>query len=487
MIASYLVNPSKRSHSLDQIAMDFLNHKTITYAEVAGKGRQSVGFDMVPLEKAVPYACEDADVTLRAAAVLEPALAAIGLTGLMQDVEMPLVPVLKRMEMTGVRVDRRRLELLGQAFEKQLAALEDDIQQLAGEAFNVKSSQQLGQILFEKLNLPVQKKTKKKTAYSTDVEVLTKLADQHPLPAMVLRHRVLAKLKSTYVDALIGLIHPATGRIHTSFNQTVTATGRLSSSEPNLQNIPIRTAEGREIRKAFIPRPGWKILSADYSQVELRILAHCAADEILIQAFVADEDIHARTACEVFEITPELITDELRRHAKVINFGIIYGMGPYSLSQDLGISQSMAKTYIDNYFAHYRGVKDFIDRTIAQARQTKQTTTLLGRIRLLPDIDSPNRSVREFAERTAVNTPIQGTAADLIKLAMLRVETALRREGLQTQMLLSVHDEIVLEAPGDEVAHACRLLKRVMEGVWDLAVPLKVNVAVGDNWAEAHA
>jgi DNA polymerase-1 len=486
MIASYLLNPSKRSHSLDQIALDFLGHKTITYEEVAGKGRQRVTFDMVTLDQAVPYACEDADITLLACETLAPKIETIGLEDLMHKVELPLIPVLMRMEMHGVRLDTQRLRELSASFHKQLEALKASIHALAGEPFNIKSSQQLGQILFEKLKLPVQKKTKKKTGYSTDVEVLTKLADMHELPAMVLRHRALAKLKSTYVDALMDLIHPDTGRVHTSFNQTVTATGRLSSSDPNLQNIPIRTAEGREIRKAFVPPEGWRILSADYSQVELRILAHYSQDQILIRAFGENEDIHTRTACEVFALEPESITAELRRHAKVINFGIIYGMGAFSLAQDLGISQKMAKTYIDNYFSRYAGVKRFIDQTIETARETRQTSTLLGRIRLLPEIDSRNHNIRQFAERTAVNTPIQGTAADLIKLAMIAVDQRLRDGQYRTRLLLSVHDEIVLEVPPEEVDPVGAMVRATMEDVWDLAVPLRVNLAVGDNWSEAH-
>ncbi|MCB2168680.1 MAG: DNA polymerase I [Deltaproteobacteria bacterium] len=486
MVASYLLNPSKRSHSLDQIAMDFLGYKTITYAEVVGKGSKKAGFEAVPVEQAVPYAAEDADITLMAYEALRPQLEDLGLMDLFDTIEMPLVPVLLHMEMTGITVDQDRLRELSKSFASQLEALETSIHALAGEPFNIKSSQQLGRILFEKLALPVQKKTKKKTGYSTDVGVLTTLAEHHELPALVLRHRGLAKLKSTYVDALMELVHPTTHRIHTSYNQSVTATGRLSSSDPNLQNIPIRTEEGREIRKAFIPRPGWKLLAADYSQVELRILAHYAKDATLINAFASDQDIHTRTACEVFETSEEMISDELRRHAKVINFGIIYGMGPYSLAQDLGISQAMAKTYIDNYFNHYPGVKAFIDQTIETARRTKQTSTLMGRIRLLPDIDSRNHNVRQFAERTAVNTPIQGTAADLIKLAMIAVDRQLREASHEAAMLLSVHDEIVLEVPPSEIEAVSAMVQTTMEGIWELAVPLKVNLAVGDNWNEAH-
>lgn len=486
MVASYLINPGKRAHGLDQIALDYLGHKNITYAEVAGKGKAAVTFDQVTLEKAVPYACEDADITMAAHDEFVPLLQERGLTDLMKQVEMPLLPVLLGMEMAGVCVDRDRLRDLSTSFAGQLDILEQQIYENAGEAFNVNSSQQLGRILFEKLDLPVQKKTKKKTGYSTDVEVLTKLARSHELPALVLRHRTLAKLKSTYADALLEMIHAETGRIHTSFNQTVAATGRLSSSDPNLQNIPIRTEEGREIRKAFVPREGWTFLSADYSQIELRILAHCSEDPILIQAFKDDEDIHTRTAAEVFQVFPQMISDDLRRQAKAINFGIIYGMSAYGLARELEISNKMAQTYIDHYFARYQGVKAFIDKTIETAHDTRQTSTLLGRIRQLPDIASTNRNVRQFAERTAINTPIQGTAADLIKLAMIDVDRTLHKKRMKTTMLLSVHDEIIFEVPPEEIDDANALVREEMEGVWDLAVPLKVNVACGQNWAEAH-
>ncbi len=485
MLASYLINPSKRAHNLDQIALDFLDHKTISYEEVAGKGKKASCFSKVSLEKAVPYACEDADITLMAYNVLMPMLKDMGLEELFEKVEMPLVPVLMKMEMTGINVDREKLMVLSKSFEHQLDQLESSIYSIAGEEFNIRSSQQLGKILFEKLKLPVQKKTKKKTGYSTDVDVLEILAEQHELPALILRHRTLAKLKSTYTDALIDLANPETERIHTSYNQTVTATGRLSSSEPNLQNIPVRTDEGKEIRKAFIPKKGWHLLAADYSQIELRILAHYSDDKILIKAFKEDEDIHIRTATEVFQVFPSLINSELRQQAKVINFGIVYGMSPYGLSKELGISRKMAKTYIHNYFTRYRGVKQFIDETIEQARISKKTSTLLGRIRLLPDINSSNKNLREFAERIAINTPIQGTAADLIKIAMITVDSAFTEKRLKSAMLLSVHDEIVFEVPPDELDTVRSLVKDIMEGLWELKVPLKVNMAVGENWAEA--
>ncbi len=486
MLGSYLLNPSKRAHNLDQIALDFLDHQNITFADVAGKGKGALTFDQVTLEQAVPYACEDADITLRAYEVLRPQLDALGLMELMAQVEMPLVPVLMEMEMTGVRLDQQKLHELSKSFSHQLQRLEEEIYLLAGEKFNIQSSQQLGRILFEKLQLPTAKKTKKKTGYSTDVEVLTHLAEQHELPALLLRHRTLAKLKSTYVDALLDQVDPGSGRIHTSFNQTVAATGRLSSSDPNLQNIPIRTEEGREIRKAFIARPDWYLLSADYSQIELRILAHCAEDEILIQSFANNEDIHARTASEVFHTPLDQVPAELRRQAKVINFGIIYGMSAFGLSRELGISNKMAQTYIDSYFERYSGVRAYMARAVEEARRTQRSSTLLGRIRLLPDIASGNPTIRQFAERTAINTPIQGTAADLIKVAMIRIAALLKARELKTRMLLSVHDEIVFEVPPDELDLVGRLIPETMERVWDLKVPLKVNVAWGRNWVEAH-
>lgn len=486
MLASYLINPSKRAHNLDQIALDFLGHKNISFSDVAGKGKNAVTFDQVILEQAVPYACEDADITLRAYGVLRPRLEELNLMPLMKTVEMPLVSVLMEMEMAGICLDLGKLHHLSKTFDTQLHKLKDDIYALAGETFNIQSSQQLGRILFEKFQLPVVKKTKKKTGYSTDVEVLTKLAEKHELPAFILRHRSLAKLKSTYVDALLDQVDQTSGRIHTSYNQTVTATGRLSSSDPNLQNIPIRTAEGREIREAFVAPEGCWLMSADYSQIELRLLAHYADDPILIESFARDQDIHRRTASEVFALPPDDVTDELRRQAKAINFGIMYGMSAYGLSRELGITPKMAKTYIDQYFARYSGIKRYMEQTIEQARQTRRTSTLLGRLRLLPDIASSNVNVRQFAERTAINTPIQGTAADLIKVAMIQMAEALAQKRMQTVMLLSVHDEIVFEVPDEELETMKRLAPEIMERVWTLKVPLKVNVAWGKNWAQAH-
>jgi DNA polymerase-1 len=486
MVASYLINPTRRAHNLDTIAAEYLDHKMISYKEVTGGGKGDKGFDKVPIADAVPYACEDADISLMAYELLASRLKEGGFHRLFKEVEMPLIPVLVDMEMSGVCVDGARLTSVSKDFERRLDEIENRIFAIAGEEFNIKSHQQLGYILFEKLKLPIQKKTKKKTGYSTDVEVLTALSPEHELPALVLEYRSLAKLKSTYADALVDLIHPETHRIHTSYNQTITATGRLSSSGPNLQNIPVRTEEGRQIRAAFLPRKGWAMLSADYSQIELRLLAHYSQDPILIEAFEQDQDIHARTAGEVFQLLPAMITSEMRRQAKVINFGIVYGMSPFGLSKELGISQQMAKIYIENYFDRYKGVKRFIEETIEQARKAGKVTTLLGRHRWLPDISSPNRTARQFAERTAVNTPLQGSAADLIKLAMIQIHQALGQKGLKAKMLLQVHDELVFEVPSAELEGVKKLVTDIMEGVYDLCVPLKVDVKTGQNWAEVH-
>ncbi len=484
MIASYLVNPTRRGHSLDSIAMDLLDHKTIKYEDVTGKGKNQKGFGEIPVEEAVDYACEDADITFMASKILKEKLEEKELLRLLEEIEIPLITVLAKIEMNGIKIDRQKLEKLSEIFGEELAELEKEIFAMAGEEFNINSPKQLGEILFEKLKLPVQKKTRKKTGYSTDIDVLTKLAENHELPQKILRFRSIGKLKSTYSDSLQELIHPETGRIHTSFNQTITVTGRLSSSDPNLQNIPVRGEEGKEIRQAFIPEKGSLLVSADYSQIELRILAHCAEDEILIDAFKNDEDIHTRTALEVFQV--DFITDDLRRQAKAINFGIVYGMSSFGLAKELGISRKMAQTYIDNYFARYSGVKNFIDNTIEQTKKTCETSTLLGRKRHLAEINSSNANIRKFAERAAINTPIQGSAADLIKLAMINMDKALKKNKMKSKMLISVHDEIVFEVPEKEQEALISLAKDVMENVFDLKVPLKVNIGVGANWAEAH-
>ncbi len=486
MIASHLLNPGTRGHGLDRIAMNLFGHKMVSYEDVTGKGKDQIGFQEVPLDLAADYAAEDSDLTFMAYAVLKKQIEDNGLTPLMETIEVPLISVLAKMEMAGIRVDTDVLGQMSLEFEAELKTLEQKIYELAGEKFNINSSQQLGVILFEKLGLKSVKKTRKKTGYSTDVQVLTQLADTHEMPEKLLRYRTLGKLKSTYVDALSSLVHPDTGRIHTSFNQTITVTGRLSSSNPNLQNIPIRKPEGKKIRQAFIPANGCTLISADYSQIELRLLAHCAKDPILIDSFRNDEDIHTRTALEVFQVLPGLVTDEMRSQAKSINFGIIYGMSAFRLSNELGISRKMAGIYIDNYFKRYAGVKAFIDETIEQTRNTCEVSTLFGRKRRLDDIRSSNANLRNFAQRAAVNTPIQGSAADLIKLAMIKMQTALETEKMASKMLLSVHDEIIFEAPEQEKDKLMVMAKQIMEKVTPLEVPLKVNFGVGANWAEAE-
>ena len=361
---------------------------------------------------------------------------------------------------------------------------EKEIYDLAGEQFNINSPKQLSVILFEKLELPVIKKTK--SGFSTDVSVLEELSSEHDLPEAILIYRQMGKLKSTYVDALQGLINKESGRIHSSFNQTITATGRLSSSNPNLQNIPIRKEEGRRIRQAFIPKEGCILISADYSQIELRILAHCAEDEILIDAFNSGEDIHARTAVEVFQVVPELLTDDLRSQAKAVNFGIVYGMSAYRLANELSISRKMAKSYIDNYFKRYAGVRRFIDAIIEETRKSSEVSTIFGRKRRIDDINAANATVRGYAERAAINTPIQGSSADLIKLAMIKLSEELENQNMEAKILLSVHDEIILECPLDEKENLIELTRDVMENIYPLKVPLKVNFGSGQNWAEAH-
>ena len=486
MIASYLLNPSIRGHSLDRIAMDLFGYKTISYEEVAGKGKNQIGFQQVPISEAVNYASEDADITFMAYQYFKKEIKNHGLFDLMKNIEVPLITVLGNMELEGIKVDKNALKHLSNIFALELKNLEKKIYCLAGEEFNINSSQQLGVILFEKLNLKTIKKTKKKTGYSTDVEVLTKLAQDHELPKKLLRYRTLGKLKLTYVDSLQKLVNIETGRIHTSFNQTITVTGRLSSSKPNLQNIPIRKEEGKKIRKAFIPKEDHLLISADYSQIELRILAHYAEDEILIEAFKNGEDIHTRTALEVFQVLPQFVTEDLRSQAKTINFGIVYGMSGFRLANDLNISRKMATAYIDSYFKRYSGVKKFIDDTIEETKKTCEVHTIFGRKRRLDAINSSNIHIRNFAQRAAVNTPIQGSAADLMKLAMIKMEAALQKNNMASKMLLSVHDEIIFETPFEEKDQLIDLAKSVMENVYPLKVPLEVNFGTGENWAQAH-
>jgi DNA polymerase-1 len=484
MLASYILNPTKHNHNLGEIAREHLDRNVTEYKEVVGTGGKAVTFDQVELERARDYSCEDADVTLQLSSLLLPKLEKEGFQELFENVEIPLVVVLAKMEMNGVKVDADLLKDFSKELESQLQQKMDRIHLLADEGFNINSPQQLARILFEKLKLPAVKKTK--TGYSTDVEVLTRLSLQHELPREVLGYRNLTKLKSTYVDSLPKLIHPETGRVHTSYNQTVTATGRLSSSDPNLQNIPVRAEEGSRIRQAFISEKGWKIASADYSQIELRILAHLSQDESLVEAFRKDEDVHARTASEIFGVSLDQVTPPMRREAKVINFGIIYGMSAYGLSQQLGVDPKVAQTYIDEYFKKYQGVQRYIEKSLEEARQEGYVTTLLQRRRYLPDIHSRDTFIRQAAERMAVNTPLQGTAADIIKVAMIRIQKRIEEGRYSTRMIMQVHDELVFEIPEEELSTMVPLIRNEMEAVMELSVPLKVSVQTGNNWAEAH-
>jgi DNA polymerase-1 len=485
MIASYLLDPSRMRHNLDELAREHLGHRTITYEDVTGAGKKQIAFAEAPIERASVYACEDADVALRLVHKLEPQLEADGLEDLFRRIEMPLLVVLARMEMNGVLVDADLLRRLSDKFNEELREIETRVYELAGTRLNLNSPKQLAVVLHERLGLPVLKRTRK-GGISTDTDVLERLAVEHALPREIVRYRQLAKLKGTYVDTLPGLIHPETGRIHTSYNQTVTATGRLSSSDPNLQNIPIRTPEGREIRRAFIPAPGYRLLSADYSQIELRILAHLSGDPTLMQAFLRGEDIHRRTASEVYGVPPEQVTEEERSRAKAVNFGLMYGQGAFGLSQQLGISTREAEEYIEGYFRHFASVRAYFERTLEEARRSGYVTTLLNRRRYLTEILSENRHARSAAERMAVNTTIQGSAADLIKAAMFAVQDRLDRKSPGTLMIMQVHDELVFEVPVGDLERVRRLVTEEMERVLPLRVPLRADVGDGANWSEAH-
>lgn len=484
MIGSYLLNPSKYKHSLDNIAQEYLNYKTISYDDVTKKGRSRINFREVDIKTATDYACEDSHITFLIAEKLEPEINNNNLDKLFWDIELPLSFVLASVEMSGVKVDVEKLNKLSVEFNDKIKKLEKDIFNKAGTAFNINSPKQLGEVLFVKLGFKGAKKTK--TGYSTDVSVLEELSKKHKICEQILEYRKLSKLKSTYVDALPELVNKKTQRIHTSFNQTITATGRLSSSNPNLQNIPIRTDDGKKIREAFIAEKENVLISADYSQIELRILAHISGDKSLKEAFLKDEDVHTKTAMDVFDLSKEEVTEDYRRIAKTINFGIIYGISSFGLSKQLDITPGEASGYIDSYFVKYPGVKKYMDETINQAKKDGYVKTLLNRIRYLPEINSKNFNIKSFAERTAINTPIQGTAADFIKIAMLKIDKVLAEKKLKTKMILQVHDELVFESPESEKEEVINLVKKEMENVYELGIPLKVDIGVGKNWKEAH-
>ncbi len=468
-IASYLLNPSKPDHAIESLAYEYLGLTLVLYE------------DGLTPDEAMRLGCKKACNIIKISGILEKELEGVnGLLKLYDEMELPLSRVLARMEAIGVRVEKDRLKDLSKEIEVQLASTEQRIYASAGVSFNINSPKQLSEVLFEKLKLKPAKRTK--TGFSTDEEVLTQLAPMHEVPQLIMNFRQLAKLKSTYVDALVEIINPSTGRVHTSFNQTVTATGRLSSSRPNLQNIPIRGEVAGRIREAFVAEEGFEFLSADYSQIELRIVAHMSGDPVLIDAFMKGEDVHTSTASEIFGVLPGLVTPEMRRRSKAINFGIIYGMGPYGLSTELGISMKEASDYISSYFDHYKLVKAFIDRTIGEARERGYTVTLFGRRRFIPELKSPIESTIRLGQRLAINTPIQGSAADMIKAAMIRIPRLMEEKGLKSRMILQIHDELLFEVAKGEALEAAALVKEEMEGVIRLTVPVKVNIKTGANW-----
>ncbi len=483
-LASYVLNPSARGHSLDNLAFEHFNHTMIPITDLIGSGKKQKSFATVHPDTAAKYAAEDADYTFRLRGVLAPELEKKKLARLYYDIEMPLIPVLSRMEIAGIKIDTEFLGQLSKDMETEMGKVERGIYDMAGYEFNINSTQQLSKVLFEELKLPTKGKTAKKTGYSTDVRVLEELSKVHPLPRAVLEYRQLNKLKSTYIDALPALVDPDTDRVHTTFNQGVTATGRLSSTDPNLQNIPVRTETGREIRRAFIPGGNdYSLLVADYSQIELRILAHFSEDKGLIEAFEHGQDIHSRTASEVFGVSLDEVTSAQRRVAKTANFAIIYGVSAYGLSQQTDLSVAEAKNFIETYFERYPRIRQYTEGTVEQARKDGYVTTLMGRRRYLPEISSKNRQVREFAERTAINTPIQGTAADLIKMAMITIDKDI--SSMKSKMVLQVHDELVFDAHTDELDALKKIVNKRMCHSVKLKAPLAIDMGVGQNWLEA--
>ena len=492
LLESYLLDPSSRTHNLDDLALRYLGYKKIATAELIGRGKKQRSMADTPDREIFPYASEDADITCRLHRLFAPQLARQpGLLALYRDVELPLLEVLADLERTGIKVDLEVLARIRTDFQARLRTQEEEIFAAAGKPFNLSSPKQVGELLFDELRLHEAAGLKPKRtmtgAVSTDAEVLEQLAPYHRLPALILAHRALEKLMGTYVDALPALVSPRTGRVHTSFNQAVTATGRLSSSDPNLQNIPVRSAEGRQIRAAFVPgEPGWELLSADYSQVELRILAHISQDETLVEAFRQGLDVHRATAARIFDLPLERVSSELRGRAKAINFGIIYGMGAPRLARETGLPLAEARSFIEGYFAKYPRIQAYLTGEVERARKQGYVETLLGRRRPLPDIRATHRAARANAERMAVNTPIQGSAADIIKVAMIRIQRRLRAEGLRARMLLQVHDELLFELPREEAEPTERVVREEMEGAYPLLVPLVVDVGRGPNWLDAH-
>ncbi len=484
MVASYLLNPGSRGHSLDNLAFEVFGYEMQPISDLIGKGKQQISMELVPLDKVSWYACEDADYTYRLCKYFKPELEEATLLKLFTEIEMPLIPVLATLEYNGVKIDIKFLQAMSREVGKKLTAIEKKVYKQAGTTFNINSPQQLKGVLFEKLKISTEGISKTKTGISTAAAELEKMKDKHPIVPLIVDYREFAKLQSTYLEALPKLVNKKTNRVHTSFNQTITATGRLSSSDPNLQNIPIRTEEGRKIRKAFIAEPGKKIVAADYSQIELRIIAAMAKDEKMIEAFKKDEDIHRRTAAEIYNIPMEQVTKEQRYAAKEVNFGIMYGMGAWGLASRKKMSRERARAFIEKYFYAHQEIQEYIAETISLAHEQEYVETLFGRRRYLKEINSSMPQVRAAAERMAVNMPIQGTAADLMKMAMITIQKKLPKVSPQTKMILQVHDELVFEVPEQEIEKMAKFIAQEMNSVYPLAVPIKTEVAVGDNWGE---
>lgn len=485
MIAQYLIDPSQSDYSINKLSEEYLGAYGTDEEMLLGKGKGKKTFSQLSEEDRASHLSFTLETVFALEGKMIEKIREYDMEDLYYNVELPLTEVLSSMEYLGFKVDEDQLKMLGEQFDAEIKSLTEEIHQLGGGEFNINSPKQIGEILFDRLNLPVIKKTK--TGYSTSVEVLEKLKDKHPIIEKILRYRQIVKLKSTYIDGLTALINRKTGRIHSSFNQTITSTGRISSTEPNLQNIPIRTEDGRRIRKAFVAeKPDYTLVDADYSQIELRVLAHISQDEKMMEAFIKDQDIHTKTASEVFHLPMEEVTPSIRNNAKAVNFGIVYGISDYGLSQDLNITRKEAKDFIDKYLDNYTGVRQFMEDIVVEGKEKGYVETLLHRRRYIPELKSKNFNVRSFGERIAMNTPIQGSAADIIKVAMVKVYKALREKGLKSRLILQVHDELIIETHMDELDEVKTILKEIMEGSISLSIPLRVDIEIGDSWYETH-
>lgn len=485
MIAQYLIDPSQSDYSINKLSEEYLGAYGTDEEMLLGKGKGKKTFSQLSEEDMASHLSFTLETVFALEGKMIEKIREYDMEDLYYNVELPLTEVLSSMEYLGFKVDEDQLKMLGEQFDAEIKSLTEEIHQLGGGEFNINSPKQIGEILFDRLNLPVIKKTK--TGYSTSVEVLEKLKDKHPIIEKILRYRQIVKLKSTYIDGLTALINRKTGRIHSSFNQTITSTGRISSTEPNLQNIPIRTEDGRRIRKAFVAeKPDYTLVDADYSQIELRVLAHISQDEKMMEAFIKDQDIHTKTASEVFHLPMEEVTPSIRNNAKAVNFGIVYGISDYGLSQDLNITRKEAKDFIDKYLDNYTGVRQFMEDIVVEGKEKGYVETLLHRRRYIPELKSKNFNVRSFGERIAMNTPIQGSAADIIKVAMVKVYKALREKGLKSRLILQVHDELIIETHMDELDEVKTILKEIMEGSISLSIPLRVDIEIGDSWYETH-